>query len=335
MKDKILYISSGKSDYLQDLTYSGLVSLLGIDKVIEYPWNLNYHIPRKKYPRNMGYQKNTLFRSMMRLTDYSSVGLVIVGSCKTQAFEKHAEISGLIPAGIPVIFLDGGDAAAIGGDLIPGAGLSFTESELLDKFDLIFKREYLKTRDYPEKVLPLPFSFNYNNAVPAPQKPAYDVAFWAVESDPLRTQALTLLGGRFDCASNGTTLNQNFYDYKRKGLDYLKELALVKISLNFRGSGWDTMRYWEVPAVGSLMITPEPGIVIPDNFMEGEHIVFCKADLSDLLPLCEYYLAHETERKRIALAGAAFAREKHSHLARTSYMLRIIREKTGFNYTIR
>ena len=63
---------------------------------------------------------------------------------------------------------------------------------------------------------------------------------------------MELIQDRFDCRANGTTRNQVFKKYKRKGDFYLEELKRARITLNFRGVGWDTLRYWEVPALSGF-----------------------------------------------------------------------------------
>jgi spore maturation protein CgeB len=108
--------------------------------------------------------------------------------------------------------------------------------------------------------------------------------------------------------------------YKRKGLFYLQELARCKIGLNFRGAGWDTLRYWEIPALGGFMISQRPQIMIENNYIDGEEIVFCKDDLSDLIELCEYYLEHEDERKRIANNSKKKTEAYHTDTQRALYI---------------
>jgi len=153
------------------------------------------------------------------------------------------------------------------------------------------------------------------------EKKLYDVTCWCVESDPIRTKALSILENLYDCRSNGTTLGQTFKNYKRKGLGYLKELGGSRISCNFRGVGWDTLRYWEIPAVQSLMISQKPQIVIPDNFVNGEHVIFCKDDLSDMTSLIDYYLSHEDEREEMSAAARDYAMKIHTHIQRAEYFL--------------
>ena len=326
---RILFINSRESDYLQDLTYSGLVKVLGVENVMDYPWNPNYHIKRSNYPKNLGYTPHTLFTSLVSKFSFKTTyDAVIVGSAKPDCFAVYQNIIREIPSSTPVIFIDGGDFSDIGGDLSRlKAPHLFNESVAKRPFDLIFKRECLIDKDYPATVIPFPFSFNFSriDTITTANEFKYDVSFWAVESDPIRTGALSILENEFDCRENGTIRNQIFKKYKRKGLRYLEELSLCKIVLNFRGVGWDTLRYWETPATGRFMISQKPRIMIPDNFIEGQEIVFCKDDLSDLVELCEYYLIHEEERETIAQNALELAKNKHSDIARANYLLKNLR----------
>jgi spore maturation protein CgeB len=107
-------------------------------------------------------------------------------------------------------------------------------------------------------------------------------------------------------------------------LFYLKEIARCKIVLNFRGLGWDTMRYWEVPAVGSFMISQEPKILIPNNFESGKHLVWCSDGLDDLIDTIDYYLARPTERERIAKNAREHLIKYHLNTVRAKTLLEIV-----------
>lgn len=320
---RILFINTPEPDYIQDLAYSGLVKLLGQRQVIDHPWNPRYHLPLKPYPRNLGYRG---FRWPRFEDALGGCGLVIVAAAKPRVFSHYLNIERRIPASAPVVFLDGGDRPEVGGDLKRLGGWDlFHEAVSKRPFDLVFKREMVEGEPYPDKTFPLTFSFNFDRL---PGKSAaslkYQVSFWAVESNPVRTRALELLDERFDCRANGTVRNQVFSKYRRKGKRYLEELASCAVVLNFPGAGWDTLRYWEVPALGRFMISMRPRIAIPDNFEDGREVVFCRDDLSDLVELCQYYLDHAEKREAIARAAAAKAKERHSDEARARYMLEII-----------
>ncbi|MED9799911.1 MAG: glycosyltransferase [Prevotella sp.] len=92
-----------------------------------------------------------------------------------------------------------------------------------------------------------------------------------------------------------------------KGLyseDYNKALSAFDISLCFlRKINYDlqTTRTMEIPACGSLLMA-ERTAEHERLFKDKEEAVFFSSD-EELLELCQYYLTHEEERKRIAEAG--------------------------------
>lgn len=317
---KILFINSAQYDYLQDIVFSGLVKTLGQKNIIEVPRNLKYHLPYKTYPKNIGYVKNSFIQSFIH--SKSNYDAVIVGACKPDAFSVYINHALSIPASVPVIFIDGGDKSEIGGDLAR-LGHSYLYEEAISKrpFDLIFKREYKLDKKYPSNVYPLPFGFNLDRIPKIDNHRKYDVAFWANESHPIRTKALQLLEGKFDCDSNGTSLGKNIYNFKRKGKEYLKELAACKINLSLRGGGFDTLRYWEIPAVGSMLLSEPADILIPNNFIHEKHAVFCDSSLDDLISICEYYLKEDAKREKITENGQLHLKMHHTDIQRARYIM--------------
>jgi hypothetical protein len=321
---KILYISRNKSDYLQDILYTGLVKVLGISNVIDIPWNNKFHLNFKKYPRNMGLCRNTILSSLFSRFRAKDFSLVIVASCHPDTLKSYRGLAHKIPKSVPVVFVDGGDWEEVTGDLDRVGGRELYEEVMsIRPFDYIFKREYIIGKSYEKNVHPLPFAFNFDRMPPLTGGFKYDVAFWAVESHPIRTEALNLIENEFDCKENGTVRNQVMKKYKRKGAFYLQELASCRVSLNFRGAGWDTLRYWEVPALGGFMISQKPGIVINNNFEDKKDIVYCKDDLSDLLDLCEYYLNHDAEREAIARSALDKMKSYHTDAHRGEEVLHV------------
>lgn len=322
---KILYINSHSADYVQDLIYSGLAKKFGAKNIIDVKWNKKFHINYKKYPKNLGYIKNSLFTSLLNRFTYK-YDAVFVGASKVDCIEEYMRIAPSIEKNIPVIFIDGGDGEGVGSDINGYYRPElYAQSQKIRPFDYIFKREYLIDGNYPDNVFPLQISFKLDILPELPEKKMYDVSFWAVETGShkgnIRAKVFELLEDKFDCKENGTKRNQKFSRYSRKGSFYLQELKRCKIVLNFRGGGWDTMRYWEVPAVGSLMISQKPQIHIPNDFEDRKHVVYCKDDLSDLVELCEYYLENEDEREKIALAAKKHLEEFHTDVKRVEYIL--------------
>ncbi|HSW37961.1 MAG TPA: glycosyltransferase [Acidobacteriota bacterium] len=332
---KILFIGSLKYDYLQDIVFSGLTKVVGRRNLHTARPHMNYLLPFKRYPRNLGYDIRSvrsarfIRRAGALFAGPLNCDAVIVGACKPDAFERYLAVLPRIPAKTRVVFVDGGDAEEIGGDLKrQGYGRLWDEA-LRRPFDIIFKREYLRDGEYDPNVYPCPFAFNFDRIAKIKDRGLkYEVTFWAVESHPVRTKALEMIETEFDCAANGTVRNQTHKNYPRRGLFYLEELKSSKITLNFRGGGWDTLRYWEVPALGRFMISQKPGIAIPDDFIDGKHVVHVSEDLSDLVDLCRCYLRNDKLRETMARAAGLHARKHHSDVERASYLLNIIAGKT-------
>jgi hypothetical protein len=319
---KVLYINRNKFDYLQDLVYTGMVKMLGPSSVIELPWNDKFHINFKNYPKNIGLYKGALLTSIFNRFSAKEFSMVIVASCHPDTLKTYLDIVSDLPSSVVTVFLDGGDWPEVAGDLDRLGGKDLYEEILsIRPFDHIFKREYLIDHSYDDNVHPLPFAFNFDRLPKISGEKKYDVAFWAVESDPIRTAALDMIQDRFDCKDNGSVKNQVMKKYKRKGSFYLQELARCKVSLNFRGAGWDTLRYWEVPALAGFMISQKPGILIENNFVDNKEIIFCNEDLSDLLELCQYYLKNEEKREEIGKRALAKMKDHHTDINRAKEIL--------------
>jgi hypothetical protein len=322
---KILYICSTRFDYLQDLTYAGLVKVLGKENVVDYPWNPKFNLPIKSYPKNLGF-KSISFRFPI-MNNFKEIDFVILASAKKDALETYLKILSLIK-NKPILFLDGGDFSEIGGDFYRHHCGDLYEAAIKQRpFDIILKREYISSlHSAHANIFPFPFSFPYNITLPpiTERLKKYDVSFWGQQNPQIRTNALNLLAGKYDCNQNGTTLDQNFKTYKRKGLFYLKEISRCKIVLNFRGLGWDTMRYWEVPATGAFMISQEPKISIPNNFESGKHLVWCSDSLDDLIDLIDYYLARPLEREQMAINAREHLIKYHLNTARAATLIETV-----------
>lgn len=323
---KLLFINSQKFDYQQDLIFSGLVKLLGPHNVESYPWNYKFHFPVKKYPKNLGYTGISL-RSIIP-PDFSSCDLVILGAARKEALETLDKILPKI-SNKPIVFLDGGDREELGGDFFRlGAGDEYLEFIKKRPFDLIFKREFFTgLHGNLKNVHPFPFSFPYNINIESlsEEEKRYYVSFWAQQKPAIREKALNLLKGKFDCDENGTTIGLNFKKYKRRGLFYLKELSRCRVVLNIRGGGWDCMRYWEIPATGSLMISQRPKILIPNNFEDGKHVVFCEDSLDDMLDKISYYLSNVSLRQEMTNNAKAHLLKYHLNTNRADFLIQTIK----------
>ncbi len=322
----VLFIGSMRYDYMQDIVYSGLVKTLGLKNVIEFKWNKKYHVPYKKYPENLGFIKQSLLKSIhFKKNNYD---LVILAATKPDCFQAYIDFASQIPPNVPVVWVDGGDRPEVGGDLERlGAPTLLSKAQAIRSFDFIFKREMKINKKYEKNVLPLTFGFNLSRLpknMPASKK--YDVAFWAGESHPIRSKALSLLKNEFDCNSNGTSKGISFDNFNRKGSFYLEELSACKINLSLRGGGFDTLRYWEIPAVGSLLLSEPADIIIKNDFIDKKHAVFCNPSVDDIIDLCHYYLKKKNNREKIAENGKKHIQQYHTDVHRATFILGTVKE---------
>ena len=84
---------------------------------------------------------------------------------------------------------------------------------------------------------------------------------------------------------------------------YAIMLRSSRIGLNCFGMGFDTVRYWELPAHGAMLLSERLPIRIPENFVDGESAVFFDT-VQELEEKLAYYLAQPEESAEIAAAGA-------------------------------
>ena len=319
---KILFLHSGKVDYLQDALYQGFIQVVGTENVQPYRWYKRYHLPIYEHPKNLGFSGFKIPRSRVSKSAIKNFSLIVIASCKSSTFRDYLEVAPHIKRGAKIIFLDGGDEADIAGDLRrEGSEELFFEAMGARPPDYIFKREMLIGRNYGPKVFPLNLAVSFNNFKSAPKPKRFDVVFWAVESHPVRTEVLTALEHQFDCRSNGSVRDKSFSKHHRKGFDYLNGILESRITLNFRGAGWDTLRYWEVPALGQFLISQRPEIVIPYNFEDGKSIVFVGKDPCEAIDLCQYFLRKPTKAEAIGRAAAERTSQFHTPEHRARYVI--------------
>jgi hypothetical protein len=110
---------------------------------------------------------------------------------------------------------------------------------------------------------------------------------------------------------------------KKKGPEaYYTEIARSKIALALRGGGaTPSPRYYEIAAMKTLLLSDMPEAVIPNDFVDRRHAVFCKPDLSDLESLVRYYLRENEEREAITREGHAHLLKYHTCERRAEFFL--------------
>ena len=137
---------------------------------------------------------------------------------------------------------------------------------------------------------------------------------YAFQAD-LRRRAVDLLGNARDLHFVGAGPKVR---YSR----FIKEAASARLCLHLPGNGPFTHRVVEFLGLGSCMISPRFATRLHRPLVPGVHYVAVADDLTDLVDVCRYYLAHDAEREAIAAAGKEFF-DKNLHFEQlASYLVR-------------
>jgi glycosyltransferase involved in cell wall biosynthesis len=109
----------------------------------------------------------------------------------------------------------------------------------------------------------------------------------------------------------------------RKGLPheaYLKILSQSLCAVSTYGMGFDTVRYWEIPYTGSVLISRRPRTLIPNNLKEGKHAFFFD-NLKDLKQHVEYLIEDPDYAIKIGREAREFIMKYHSPEARAKAII--------------
>ena len=187
------------------------------------------------------------------------------------------------------------------------------------QFDVIFKREMIDGIDYGQDTFPLPFGYAQQMTCASPEKMKTRPLFWAGKREyGLRPLYIDSLEIRL-----GTSLDRQ-YDQKT----YLKNLRESHIGLSLFGCGFDSVRYWELPANGVMLMSERPPIRIPHNFKDRHSAVFFD-DLLEMDDKLNYYMHHPEQTEKIAAEGHAHYLKHHTTLCRARQMLGVVHRELG------
>jgi hypothetical protein len=356
----VLYLTDPGPDYLADQIYDGLCTALGWDHVFDFPRKAVYHEPGERLsylPQNPGqYLTADDMASMIR---ERRIDLAIVSSTRPGALEGFRSLAGLVD-GQPVVILDGEDDGLIRTDLAGsvGAGLYFkrefkTAAKQTDG-NWLWPAKAHGDSHLDGRIHPLPFSVTAAS-LPHLSTEARDVdiSFVGRASNRKRVRAVNLLrrtkgirfeGGLYlDAADRRSKLAASWFGIvtaklmgdrrapvsaqtARLGAEHYRSLLCrSKMALSIRGGGFDTLRYWEIVASKTLLVSEPPDIVIPHNFEHGRHAMFCRHDLRDLPAIVRRLRDDDTTRSQMVEAAYRHLLAFHTSERRAAYLLDLCR----------
>ncbi len=311
---RVLLVTHPRPHFGLDALFDGLCSVLGDANVVEFPWKplLHGQPPPElaHYPCACDHAGEPLgldaFVAELRQGQFD---YILYGDME-QALEREAARAILDAAGsTPLFLIDAQDECVDHSrETLAYMGRGGAQA--------CFKREMLACVDYGPRVFPLPFAHPDARVASDIANERPTAFFWAGQRWPglrevyLRTIE-SVLGERFD--------------HVYPPGEYIQRIRDARIGLSAFGAGFDTVRYYELPAQGCLLFSEPPPIRIPHNFRDGETAVFFE-DLDELREKLEHLLAHPDEAARIAHAGHEHLRRHHTASARARHLLGWIRE---------
>jgi len=326
---KILMLCHQEQDYLETMCFNGLCEALGEDSIILYPPKLSYlgyadftYMLHNEGKRGFTGTSPYIKARRMRLypleeiiDEMPNIDLIVLSSPRHYPVHALRFIKQLYGGKIPrpVAFLDGEDGDNIREDLI---------EEFHPQF--IFKREL--THEI-QGIHPLPFSaivphLDIYKEIENLEKTLDIFALFGTTHQIRFKIVKFLLEQHYPNSHIGIDSGVSTHQLKFHPLlgyeQYLRTMASAKINIVLRGHGRDTVRMWEAASFETLMLIKDPGIIIPNPYINKVHCVYFE-DENDLKEKINYYLSHEDERLEIAKACKEHTLKFHSNVQRMQH----------------
>jgi hypothetical protein len=335
---KILFIDTrSNGDWGLDLLFSGLVRNLGPDKIVEFPFQ-EKHLPR--LPVLLGDPEGDWGAERRSLSYYDGhpsprysseeVRKMVLSGEISHVFmgEKPGDVSQYLRsaasiAKTPVIVVSGLDTFQNDSP----QQLARLIGEPLKKMFLInWKKEY-ELLPYASKYS---WSTNFDHLwdVSDRQKllsdKVYDICFMGYNSNRDRVRFVDHILRRWGHLRNHIVLERrpNTFDMFVLKREYFKTIAQSRICVNLNGAADDgrAMRFYEIPYVGSFMLSQRFAGMFNTPFLNGEHCRYF-SDENEFDVVIADALENSQKREKIALEGHLLAIGQESVKVRVGRML--------------
>ena len=166
----------------------------------------------------------------------------------------------------------------------------------------------------------LPVACDWELHGPREQAQTWDLAFVGTDGGVPRKFYLQALRERYPNSFLGTA------DSTRLSSLY----GRAKIGFNYSIADDVNMRTFEVPASGALLVTNalSHGDLQALGLEDRRHLALYRSP-RELFEMVDYYLARPEERQRIAAAGLAVVRDRHTYTHRMQQLLAVVSQRLG------
>lgn len=313
-RPRVLIVGHRHSDYGMDVLYDGLVHHLGADRVTEFPYKPFLHGCDRdavgSYPcafNHPGVPRGV--EELCRELREGRFDIVLYADIRRDT--PRDEVLRLLDAAqdAPLFIVDTWDDGSDLRDVL----LDHIQRDCVRAY---FKREMLRCWDYGPDTYPLPF--------------AYPDALVATERLPMPRDGVFWAGHRhfglrrlyLEVVEHGLAID---LDQTLDPAEYQRSLQQARVALDCFGFGYDTVRYWEIPAHGATLLAEKKPIHIPFDFVHNESCVHFQT-VEDLMREVRYALDHPEEADAIAQRGWEHLKEHHTSSKRAQHLLAWIQQ---------
>lgn len=319
-----------------DAVFAGLVDRHGPKNVIDWP-------PKDKHregvptltgdaEKDYGAERRSLCYTphclqLPKLTQAEVRGLMAAGEIerifvdeRAETFEEYVRLGAHI-FDIPVVVVAGHDR--FWGDLVQlnmGYGKKL-EARFLDNW----RDEY----EGLPNTFPMSYATNFDHLWDVSKRKElladkqYDVCFMGYNSNPVRGYIIDHLKSKYGGLQNYLFVERqanSMGSFVRKS-EYFRIMAQSRVCINLAGAAecGKALRFYEIPYVGSCMLSQKFNGKQVHPFVDGQHCFYFNS-LPELDNLIETMLLSDTIRERIAAAGHEHAMKFHTARARVDYI---------------
>lgn len=340
---KILIYSTYKYDFVDNIIYSGLVQNLNKNDIFLYAQNNNALPKYADKKANIIYGKEILeeldnfdhifFFNSAVFDDNFNIVLNKKNSATKTFFDgiddffirniyNHPEISHYFKRELYNSSID------IGQKFEWGIRYSYNLLKIAKEFNMYKKwfsywnmpigiSEEKKFTDI--KPFPLTTTLMYNNNRSEKKKTKYHVSFIGHYNNPERRRYIQFIRHSVRKYKLKSFISAEIIEKSK----YFETIRDSRAGIALRGVGRDTWRYWEIPALGTALISQEVPIDIPNNFIDGESALFFKNNI-ELEEKIRKYIAKSDEWMEISRNGKRHFVKYHTPKERIKKLLEVI-----------
>jgi hypothetical protein len=334
-------------DWSLDLMFAGLVRALGPGRVLDCPFKLKHREwspSRLEEPRDWGLERRTLgytpanvlipgfdvpdgqMEAFVRFLA-AQKQLVVLTDERDSSHEVYFRL-GLGALGVPLVIVAGHDR-------FWNTSVRDVQGRFGTKLLATFIDNWRDEFESLPATHPINWSANFDHYWHRPElapEKEYDIFFLGYNSHPDRARFIDLIEREYGHLNNSIYLERrsDTTDSYVTKAEYFSQMLRSKVCLNLRGAaqGGKTLRFLEIPYVGSLMVTQTFSDVQLHPFVHGEHCLYFNDDRT-LRYALDVMLGDDRLRERIARNGHEHLLAHHTVDSRIRYVLDRIGVKHG------